>query len=120
MPIEFESDGNLAVILVTGKLKMDEVDKAQKECEALIKDIGKVKLLILSESFAGWEKGEGWGDLSFSERNDPYIEKIAFVGEEKWRDLIYAFTGKGLRPVPIEFFTPEQEDKARQWLERED
>jgi hypothetical protein len=54
--------------------------------------------------------------LSFPERNDPYIEKIAIVGDPQWQDLVYAFTLKGLRPVPIEYFSTDEEFRARQWL----
>ncbi|MCK5307531.1 MAG: STAS/SEC14 domain-containing protein, partial [Zetaproteobacteria bacterium] len=41
----------------------------------------------------------------------------AIVGDAEWRDLVYAFTGKGLREVPIEYFEANQEEAARQWLD---
>jgi SpoIIAA-like len=117
MPIEFEFEGGgLAVARVSGKLRKVELDRAQRECEEMIKKIGRVKILVLTKNFAGWERAEGWDDTSFADRNDPYIEKIAVVGGAKWRDLVYAFTGRGLRPVPIQYFEPDQEGAARQWL----
>ena len=117
MPIEFEIESyGLAVLRISGKLKKGELDRAQSECEEMIKKVGHVKILILATNFAGWERTEGWGDTSFADRNDPYIERIAIVGVAKWRDLVYAFTGRGLRPVPIQYFEPDQESVARQWL----
>jgi hypothetical protein len=117
MPIEFEFEGGgLAVARISGKLQKVELDRAQRECEEMIKKIGRVKILVLTTNFAGWERAEGWDDTSFADRNDPYIEKIAVVGGAKWRDLVYAFTGRGLRPVPIQYFEPDQEGAARQWL----
>lgn len=117
MPIEFESEKDAVVVFrVSGKLGKAELDRAYIKCEELIKKVGRVKLLAITDNFLGWEGAEGWEDMSFQERNDPYIEKIAIVGEEKWRDLAYAFTLKGLRPVPIEYFGPGQELAARQWL----
>ena len=119
MPIEFKIEsGDLAVLRISGKLKKGELDRAQSECEEMIKKIGRVKILVLARNFAGWEQSEGWGDTSFADRNDPYIEKIAIVGVAKLRDLVYAFTGKGLRPVPIQYFEPDQEGAARQWLHK--
>ena len=41
---------------------------------------------------------------------------MAVVAEENWEDLILMFTGKGLRPFPIERFFPVDEAKARTWL----
>ena len=117
MPIEFETEsGDLAVFRVSGKLGKVELDRAHGECEGMIKKIGQVKILVLTKNFAGWERTESWDDTSFTDRNDPYIEKIAIVGVAKWRDLVYAFTGRGLRPVPIQYFEPDQEGAARQWL----
>jgi hypothetical protein len=117
MPIEFEMEsGDLAVFRVSGKLGKVEFVRAQSECEEMIKKIGRVKVLVLTKNFAGWERAEGWDDTSFADRNDPYIEKLAIVGVPKWRDLVYAFTGRGLRPVPIQYFEPDQEGAARQWL----
>ncbi len=47
---------------------------------------GKVRVLIRLEGFAGWEPGEQWGDVSFFFRHDKDIERIAVVGDPRWRD----------------------------------
>jgi hypothetical protein len=118
MPIEFERDaGNVAVFRISGELGKEELGKAQSECEELIKTAGSVKMLILLEGFAGWERTEGWEDASFAERNDANIEKMAIVGDAEWEDLVLAFTLQGLRPTPIKYFETDQEALARQWLD---
>ncbi len=118
MPIEFELENNHVIIFhVSGTLKKAEFDDAQHQCEEIINKTGHVKFLILTENFEGWERSEGWGDWSFAERNDSFIDKIAVVGDAKWRDSIFAFTGKGFRPVAIEYFDAGQEATARQWLD---
>ena len=118
MPVEFTVEkGNLGVFRVSGQLSVAELEAAQKEAEEVIKKEGHLRILVVFENFAGWEKGKGWEDISFSERNDPYIKKMAIVGDAEWRDLVYAFTGKGLRKVPIEYFDVNQEEAARQWLD---
>ena len=121
MPVKFSAEsGNLGVFRVSGKLGLDELEQAQGECEAMIRNVGKIKILAVLDNFQGWEKARGWEDLSFADRNDPYIDKFAIVGNEKWKDLAYAFTAKGLRPVPIEFFADGEETAARQWLTSDD
>jgi hypothetical protein len=117
MPIkcDFES-GNLGIYTVSGKLGKDEYQQAQQNVEAVIQKLGSIRILIVLENFSGWERAEGWEDLSFSERNDPYIDKIAIVGDPQWQDMVYAFTLKGLRPVPVEYFNTGEESRARQWL----
>ena len=117
MPIRWQvEEDNLVVLRVSGLLGLQEYRHAQGEMEATIKKLGKVSLLILLQNFTGWEDVEGWDDLSFVQRNDPFITKMAIVGDEKWRDMAYMFTLKGLRPVPIEYFASDAQRAARQWL----
>ena len=117
MPVEWQIEkDNLVVLRVSGQLGIEEYQQAQADMEASIRKLGRVKALIFLDGFTGWEKAGGWEDVSFVEKNDPYIEKMALVGEEQWRDMAYTFTLKGLRPVPIEYFTPDQTSAARTWL----
>ena len=117
MPVNFSiENNNIALFKVSGKLGKDEFEQAQGECETAIKKLGSIKILVILDNFQGWEKEKGWEDFSFAERNDSYIEKMAIVGDKQWEDLTYAFTAKGLRPVPIEYFDAGQESAAHEWL----
>lgn len=117
MAIEWKlEDGGLALFNVSGKLGIDEYLKIQSDIESIIQKVGQIKVLVLLNNFEGWEKAEGWGDTSGTDRIDPSISKFAIVGEEKWRDMVTLFTLKGLRPVPIEYFGAAHEDDARHWL----
>ena len=115
MSIKWEYDSGLLVFHVTGKLNFTELNNAQLEAEKVIQ-LGKIKLLVFANNFDGWENKDDWEDLSFMERNDQFIEKIAIVGDPKWKELAYAFTLKGLREFPIEYFNEDQEKNARLWL----
>ncbi len=117
MSIQWQlEEDNLGVFRISGKLGKAELERVQSECETVIKKIGNIRILVVLDHFAGWEKATGWADSSFAERNDQYIDKMAIVGDQQWRDLAYAFTIKGLRPVPIEYFDEKEEARARQWL----
>jgi len=112
-------NNNLVVIEVTGQLGKAELDKMQAVLAPIMKKVGQVKTLIFLKDFTGWEVGQNWNDTSFTDENDAYLQKMAIVGDEKWRDLVTLFTLKGLRPVPIEYFGSAEEEKARQWLDSE-
>jgi hypothetical protein len=109
------SDGVLTVRF-SGKLKLSGLRAVQKVAGDAIKEYGQLRVLCLAEDFLGWEKSGGWGDVSFQAEYDPFIEKIAIVGDRKWEDFTLLFTSKGIRRVPIEYFAPTDLAKARAWL----
>lgn len=113
--MSYEDDA-LIVFYVSGLLSKADFDVVQSEAEAYIQK-GNAKLLaIVSDDFKGWNNDGDWSDLSYQERNDPFIKKMAIVCAPEWKDLSAMFTLKGFREFPIEHFTPEKEDFARIWL----
>ena len=117
MPCEIvETTGCLLIVKITGKLSKPEIDASQKEAIAVIRREGRARILIVGEDFEGWEEKGNWGDLSFMMKYDPQIERIAIVGEKKWEDLVFAFTGKGMRSAQVEYFLPGQLGAARAWV----
>ena len=82
-----------------------------------IKRVGKIRILVILEDFQGQEQGADWGDITFAMEHDDDIEKIAIVGDEKWKDLVFAFTGKPFRRAAIEYFNSSHLEKARAWIE---
>ena len=118
MPVEWKlEDNNLATVHVSGQLGKKEYEQIQASTVSAISTVGKIRILVLLVDFAGWEAVQGWGNISVTEKIDPYLEKMAIVGELKWKDLVEVFTLKGLRPVPIEYFAEDQIAAARAWLE---
>lgn len=117
MPItwEQESAGTLTA-RVSGKLTQSEMQACQTAITPIIQAHGKMCLLIVLEKFEGWAASRGWEDTSFADANDDYLSRLAFVGDEKWRDQALMFALAGLRPVEIQYFTSDQEAAARKWL----
>jgi hypothetical protein len=91
-----------------------------RECEAaLAKEIqraGSVKLLCVLKAFEGWEPNEDWNNLAFYVKHGEAIERIAIVGQERWRDLALMFAAADLRKGPVEFFPETSLAQARAWL----
>ena len=47
------------------------------------------------------------------------VSKLAFVGDENWKDEIFLFTGRPMRQMAIVFFPKDQVDQAQAWLSEE-
>ena len=111
-----EAKNGQFTIRVSGKLTVAELAKIQGTAAESMRSGITVRFLVLAEDFQGWEGSDGWEDLSFQTRFDAQIERIAIVGETRWQELTEAFTGKGLRPVEIRYFTPSEAALARVWF----
>ncbi len=111
-----EGSGGVLTFKIAGRLSQAEFAAAQKQAAEIIQRQGKVRFLVLVENFAGAEKEGDWGDVSFTATYDPFIEKIAIVGDKQWEGVALLFTGKGIRRVPIEYFLPADVSKAKLWL----
>jgi SpoIIAA-like len=85
-------------------LKKADYDRIIQIAKEAVAREGKIRALIIAEGFEGWERHGDWGDVSFMMAEGQHIEKMAFVGDENWRDDAFAFTAKGFRPTAIEFF----------------
>ncbi len=114
-----ESD-DLFVIRVEGVLTFDDQKEVEKKARAEIDRNQKTKLLVLAGKFTGWGKEGDWGDMTFMYEYDPYIEKIAVVAQEERKDMILIYIGAGRRKASVEFFFPDEEQDAREWLLDED
>jgi hypothetical protein len=116
MPAEIvELVDGIVTLNISGKLTQAELGAAQQALSDIIREQGKVRILARAEQFAGWERDK-WDDFSFQAEHDDDIEKIAIVGEEKWKQLTLVFTAQGLRKFPIRYFATPELDKARGWL----
>jgi len=92
------------------------MEKIQSTIASEIARVGKVRLLFVLDRFKGWEKGADWGDMKFYDQHGENIERIAIVGEEKWRDDALMFALADLRKAPTRYFLPSEIDGARVWL----
>ena len=111
-----DQSGPIISAKISGELGTAEVSAIQAAALEAIRRCGKISALFFLENFRGWERGGGWGDISFLIEHDKDIAKIAVVGEEEWRDLVCAFLARGFRQANVEYFLPADLAKARAWL----
>jgi hypothetical protein len=116
MPVELiELSRNVIMLIVSGQLSQPELAEAQGTAAKAMAKMDKARIVVIAEDFQGWQKGGDWGDMTFQIENDAKIERMALVGDKKWKELVLAFVGQGLREFPIEYFERGQMAKARAW-----
>src|SRR5438046_1252217 len=108
-----DATGPILSAKITGELSKPEVTQLQAAARKAIERWNKIGALFVLENFQGWKKEGDWGDIRFLTAHDKDIVKIAVVGDEEWRDLIYAFLAKGFRQTQVEYFLPGDLEKAR-------
>ncbi len=107
--------GEILTARIAGRLTQPELAALQQAAAGVIRQHGHVRMLVIAQDFQGWQKGGGWDDLSFMEY-DPYIRKMAIVGDKEWEEQALLFTGQAMRKFPIEYFQPADLDRAKAWL----
>ena len=112
-----DASGPIISAKVSGELGRTEVSQMQAAALDAIRRCDRISALFILENFQGWKRDGNWGDITFLTAHDKDIAKIAVVGEEQWRDLIFAFLAKGFRQAAVEYFLPADLAKARAWLE---
>ena len=114
--IETKANGLLNVI-VSNLMTREDVNHCQKTVATAIKRYGNLKILVVLDAFQGWGTSDEWKDFLFYAEYEDKIEKIAVIGDLKWRDDMFSFLSGSFRSGLIEFFNPSQESEARTWLE---
>ena len=115
MTVRHERD-NIYRVDVQGLMRSREFEACQGELRNEIGRVGPIRLLFVLDAFEGWEPGDDWRDLSFYVSHGDAIERIALVGDERWRTESLMFASADLRKAPVEFFTPDRLAGARDWL----
>jgi hypothetical protein len=118
MPIAIiDASGPIVSAKISGELDKPEVKEIQEAALEAMRRCGKIRALFILDNFQGWKRADDWGDITFLTEHDRDIAKIAVVGDEEWRDLVYAFLAKGFRQAAVEYFLPSDLTKARAWVE---
>jgi len=109
------TDG-IVTVKITGIFTYPDQLALQKATVDVIPEQGKIGILSIYDDFQGWSHDDRWEDVSFQEKSDPYIKKMAIVGAEKWRELALMFVSAGFRRFPVAYFETAELDKAKAWL----
>jgi hypothetical protein len=115
MNVRHERD-NVYRVEVRGLLRKPDFDASGDTLVQEMARVGPVRLLFVLEGFDGWHPHDDWKDLTFYVTHGSQIERIAIVGDERWRSESLMFAGADLRSAPVEFFAEDDLAGARAWL----
>jgi len=118
MPVSIHNSPETSIfeLHIEGTLKRSEFASCEQNLTSLITAGERPRVLVILDHFGGWESNEDWNNLDFMFTHGDKIAKIAIVGAGPKEAEVRAFTGAGMRPTPVEFFTPAQLAEARDWL----
>ena len=107
--------GKLLEIHLTGKLAKEDYNHFVPVVERLVKEHGKIRLLVEMLDFHGWSAGALWEDIKFDAKHFRDIERLAIVGESKWQHGMAVFC-KPFTTATVRYFDRAEEAQAREWL----
>jgi hypothetical protein len=109
----------LVTVKISGLVTFDEFTALQQAGSEHIRQhsgSGKVCVLGILEDFRGWAREGDWGDTTWLDAHDPFIARIAIVGDKRWELSALGFSLEGLRKAEVKYFVPADVEKARAWL----
>lgn len=111
-----EQDGKVLNVVVSGKLEADDYEQFGPKVERLMDRHGKIRVLLETRDFRGWDAGALWEDIKFNWEHFSDIERLAIVGEKKWEKGMATFC-KPFTTAEIRFFEPAEIAEAQRWVE---
>ena len=111
-----ETNGSsLLEVQVQGSFARQDYRQFERETRRLVKQRGRIRLLIELADFHGWEADALWDDVLFDVKHFADIERLAMVGENKWAKRMSLFC-KPSSLKSIRHFQSGQATEARAWL----
>ena len=111
---EFDN-GRLLEVHLTGKLVKKDYEMFLPAVERLVKQHGKLLMLVELHDFHGWTGGALWEDIKFDAKHFNDIERLAITGENKWEKGMAAFCQPFTR-AKVRYFDHIRAAEARDWL----
>lgn len=111
-----ETDDDVICVRLSGLMRFADQQALQARARSLIDQGKEVRVLVYADDFQGWERTDDWSDVGFLMEHGDDIVRMAIVGDERWKDDVFLFVGKGLRTTEIEFFTRDRHDEAEHWV----
>ncbi len=110
-----KNDGKLLEVQLSGKLVKEDYAHFVPTVEKLVKEHGKIQMLVEMHDFHGWTAGALWEDIKFDAKHFNDIDRIAIIGEKKWEHDMAVFC-KPFTTAKIRYFDHAAVNEARTWL----
>jgi len=111
-----KNDSKLLEVHLSGKIDKEDYEHFVPTVEKMVKEHGKIRMLVDMHDFHGWTAGALWEDIKFDVKHFSDIERIAMVGETKWEHEMAIFC-KPFTTAKIRYFDHDKSSEAHAWLE---
>jgi len=108
-------NGRLLEVHLSGKLVKKDYGTLLPAVERLVKQHGKLLMLVELNDFHGWTRSALWEDIKFDAKHFTDIERLAIIGENKWEKGMAAFC-KPFTTAKVRYFDHTHAAEARDWL----
>jgi len=117
MPVQLKEDwgGKILILNWSGKLGREDYAHFIPEVERAIKAHGKVGLLVRMHGFHGWTMRAVWEDLTLVLRYFSHIERLAFIGDNRW-EAEMALLCQSLTTSKERYFDESKAAEAAAWI----
>ena len=117
MPVELKEldNGQLLEVHLTGKLVKTDYEMFLPAVERLVKQHGKIRMLVELHDFHGWTCGALWADVKFDAKHFNDIERLAITGENKWEKGMAVFC-RPFTTAKVRYFDHTKAAEAQEWL----
>lgn len=101
---------------MTGQLDKQDYEQFGPKVEQMIEQQGKIRVLLQTHDFHGWDAIALWEDIKFNAKHCNDIEQLAIVGEKKWERGMAGFC-RPFTTSKVRFFEPTEATEAQRWVE---
>ena len=112
-----ESEGNLVCCKAIGKLTDEDLHNLTVRIERILENHGSFLLYVDLEFFKGWEWQAAWDKNVYGKKYWDQIEKIAFVGNQKWKQMINKIA-QNLKNGDKRYFSIAHHSMAIEWINK--
>jgi hypothetical protein len=116
LELEEETKGKALVVHLRGKLLKEDYSRFAPEVERLIREHGKIRILVDMHDFHGWTIGGLWEDIKFDAKHFNHIERVAMVGDKRWEEWMAKFC-RPFTTAKIRYFDQSHMAEARAWID---
>ena len=112
-----DTENGIVRVAYVGEIQPTDFDVSGPDFEKLVKTRQQIRLLMDWTRFSGWSEESESREFWFNIRHRGAMERIAIVGERKWRSA--ATELDTIVDAEVRLYDTRSEDEAVRWLRDE-
>jgi hypothetical protein len=107
--------GRILEVDLHGRLKKEDYEWIVPETDRIIREHGRIRILLTLHDFQGWDSEALWEDLKWNSKHLKDIERMAVVGERTWHHWMTSAC-KPFTNTEVRYFEAGEIEEARLWI----